>query len=78
MSGFISKAISMYVDGFKSMTVGKKLWLIIFAKIVIFFLVLKLFFFPDILSVNYDTDEQRADAVRSSLTAPTFQTTKTH
>lgn len=78
MSGFISKAISMYVDGFKSMTVGKKLWLIIFAKIVIFFLVLKLFFFPDILSINYDTDEQRADAVRSALTAPTFQTTKTH
>lgn len=78
MSGFISKAISMYVDGFKSMTVGKKLWLIIFAKIVIFFLVLKLFFFPDILSANYDTDEQRADAVRSSLTAPTFQTTKTY
>ena len=78
MSGFISKAISMYVDGFKSMTVGKKLWLIIFAKIVIFFLVLKLFFFPDILSVNYDTDEQRADAVRSALTAPTFQPTKTH
>ena len=78
MSGFISKAISMYVDGFKSMTVGKKLWLIIFAKIVIFFLVLKLVFFPDILSVNYDTDEQRADAVRSALTAPTLQTTKTH
>lgn len=78
MSDFFSKALSMYVDGFKSMTVGKKLWLIIFAKIVIFLLVLKLFFFPDILSVNFDTDEQRADAVRSALTEPTLQPTKTH
>lgn len=78
MSGFFSKAYSMYADGFSSMTIGKKLWLLIFAKIVIFFLVLKLFFFPDILSANYDTDEQRADAVRSALTAPTLQPTKTH
>ncbi len=78
MSGFFSKAYSMYADGFRSMTIGKKLWLLIFAKIVIFFLVLKLFFFPDILSANYDTDEQRADAVRSALTAPTLPPTLTH
>lgn len=78
MSDFFKNAVSMYVDGFKSMTVGKKLWMLIFAKIIIFFLVLKLFFFPDILSVNFDNDSQRAEAVRSALTQPTLQPTKTH
>ncbi len=78
MPGFIRKTISMYVDGFRSMTVGRKLWILIIAKLVLFFLVLKLFFFPDILSTNFDTDEQRADAVRSALTTPALQPTKTH
>jgi hypothetical protein len=31
------------------------------------FLVFRLFFFPDILHENYDTDAQRAQAVRSAL-----------
>lgn len=78
MPGFIRKTISMYVDGFRSMTVGRKLWILIIAKLVLFFLVLKLFFFPDILSTNFDTDEQRADAVRSALTTPALQPNKTH
>lgn len=66
--GFWHKTAAMYIDGFRSMTVGRKLWLLIFVKIIIFFLVLKIFFFPDILSNNYDTDAERAAAVRSALT----------
>lgn len=57
----------LYADGFRSMTVGRKLWALIIIKLAIFFLVFKLLFFPDVLSRDYDTDEQRADAVRSSL-----------
>lgn len=56
-----------YRDGFRSMTVGRWLWAMILIKVAILFLVFRLFFFPDILSENYDTDEERADAVRSSL-----------
>lgn len=56
-----------YIDGFRSMTVGRWLWAMILIKVAILFLVFRLFFFPDILSENYDTDEERADAVRSSL-----------
>lgn len=36
-----------YVDGFRSMTVGKTLWAIILVKLFIMFAILKLFFFPD-------------------------------
>lgn len=32
------------------------------------FAILKLFFFPDLLSKNYDSDEERAAAVASELT----------
>ncbi len=57
-----------YVDGFRSMTVGKTLWKIIFIKLIIMFGVLKLFFFPDFLATTFNTDEQRADHVLGELT----------
>lgn len=38
---------TLYYDGFRSMTIGRKLWLIIAIKLVIIFAVLKLFFFPN-------------------------------
>lgn len=60
--------VDLYVDGFKNMTVGKKLWVIIFIKVIILFLVFKLFFFPDILKENYDNDDDRARAVAEQLT----------
>lgn len=62
-----SKIWEMYRDGFKSMTVGRSLWLIILLKLVLIFLVLKLFFFPDKLSTEYDNDADRAAAVREAL-----------
>lgn len=64
----IRKILTLYTDGFRSMTVGRSLWLMIIIKVVILFAVLKVFFFPDLLGSSYDTDEQRAEAVRSSLT----------
>lgn len=64
----IRKIVTLYTDGFRSMTVGRSLWLMIIIKVVILLAVLKVFFFPDLLGSGYDTDEQRAEAVRSSLT----------
>jgi flagellar basal body-associated protein FliL len=57
-----------YYEGFRDMTVGKSLWILILVKLFLFFVVLKLFFFPNLLKTNYDTDEERAQAVRTSLT----------
>lgn len=56
-----------YRDGFRSMTVGRWLWLMIIVKLFILFFIFKLFFFPDVLNRDYDTDEQRAGAVRAAL-----------
>jgi hypothetical protein len=58
----------LYYDGFKSMTVGKSLWVIIIIKLFILFFVLKLFFFPDLLKKNYKTDEERSQHVIEQLT----------
>ncbi len=58
----------MYRDGFREMTVGRTLWLIIGIKLAILFLVVKLLFFPDKLKEEYSTDAERAEAVRSAMT----------
>ena len=68
--GFFKRALSMYVDGFRSMTVGRRLWAIIIIKLVILFAVFRLFFFPDLLHENYDNDNDRAAAVRKALSQP--------
>lgn len=59
--------VRFYIDGFRSMTIGRTLWVIILVKLAIFFGVLKLFFFPDLLARDYDNDQDRADHVRREL-----------
>lgn len=63
----LKKILDFYIEGFRSMTVGRKLWAIIIIKLILFFLVFKLFLFPDILQRDYDTDDERANAVRETL-----------
>ncbi|GEM_PF-170822 len=59
-----------YYDGFRSMTVGKTLWIIILVKLFIFFVVIKWLFFPNLLSRDFDNEEDRADHVRRELIRP--------
>jgi hypothetical protein len=42
----ILSVFRFYWDGFRSMTLGKTLWLIILIKLFIVFVILRLFFFP--------------------------------
>lgn len=62
-----ARIFGLYADGFRSMTLGRKLWLLIIIKLVIIFLIVKIFFFPDRLSGDYGNDADRARAVRSAL-----------
>lgn len=63
-----TKVFGFYRDGFANMTVGKSLWKIIFIKLLVMFAVLKLFFFPNFLKHNFETDEQRANHVLEQIT----------
>ena len=48
-NGFLYRVFDLYYDGFRSMTLGKTLWLVILIKLFIMFFVLKLFFFPNFI-----------------------------
>lgn len=59
---------SFYRDGFRSMTVGKRLWLIIAIKLFVMFAVLKTFYFPNYLNTQFETDADRASHVLEQIT----------
>ena len=62
------RILMFYVEGFRSMTVGKTLWLIIGIKLFVMFAILRLFFFPDFLKSNFDNDSERSGYVMEQLT----------
>ncbi len=62
------RILRFYVDGFRSMTVGRTLWIIIGIKLFIMFAVLKLFFFPNFLKSNFNNDSERSEYVIEQLT----------
>ncbi|MFZ4401846.1 MAG: DUF4492 domain-containing protein [Bacteroidales bacterium] len=64
------KVYLFYYNGFQSMTVGKKLWIIIFIKLFIMFAILKILFFPDFLKKNFHSDKERSNYVLEQLTKP--------
>ena len=57
---------NFYVEGFKNMTWGRPLWMLIFLKIFILFFVLRLFFFQPILAGKYEAE--KIDHVSTELT----------
>ena len=67
MPEFLKKIYHFYRVGFKNMTVGKTLWLIVLIKLFIMFIVLKIFFFPNYLNTNFRDDKSRANHVREQL-----------
>ncbi len=56
-----------YYEGFKSMTLGKTLWMIILIKLFIMFFILKLFFFKDDLR-EYDSEQEKQQHIIHELT----------
>ena len=65
-NSFWYRAYRLYYDGFKQMTLGRTLWLVIAVKLFIIFIILKLFFFPDFIGNNAEKG-QEADFVAKEL-----------
>ncbi len=55
-----------YYDGFRSMTLGKTLWIIILIKLFVIFFVLRLLFFKPELN-TYTNEEEKIDHVITTL-----------
>jgi len=64
----LNKIYHLYYDGFKSMKLGKKLWLLIAIKLFILFVIVKWIFFPNVLKTKFDTDAQRSTYILEQLT----------
>jgi len=59
---------NMYYEGFKTMKpLGRKLWMIIGIKFTVFFLIIKILFFPNVLQTHFSNDTDRADHVINNL-----------
>ncbi len=56
---------NFYVEGFRNMTWGRQLWWIILLKVVLLFLVLRVFFFKPVLADK--SDEQKIEYVSNQL-----------
>lgn len=67
-TGLLTRITRLYIDGFKSMTVGRTLWVVIIIKLIVMFGIIRLWLMPDVLGSNYADDHQRAEAVRTTLT----------
>ena len=65
---WIRRLVRFYLDGFRAMTLGKTLWMVILVKLFVLFAVLKVFFFSDYLQSNFSTDSQRAEHVLERIT----------
>jgi hypothetical protein len=50
----VRRIYRFYLNGFRSMRLGRTLWCIILLKLFIMFAILKIFFFPNFLSVRPD------------------------
>ena len=66
ISHFLHSTFHLYYDGFRQMTLGKTLWLIIGIKLFIMFAILKVFFFPNFLKQNTEKGGE-ADFVTSEF-----------
>jgi hypothetical protein len=64
----VERVYTFYRDGFRGMTVGKKLWKIIFIKLFVMFVILKLFFFPNFLNTSFHSDEEKGNFVLEQMT----------
>lgn len=64
----LKKIWLLYYEGFRDMKVGKSLWAIILIKLFIMFIILKIFFFPNFLKTNFNTDEERSSHIIEQLT----------
>ncbi|WP_019208838.1 DUF4492 domain-containing protein [Phocaeicola abscessus] len=55
---FLVRIWRFYIDGFRHMTIGRTLWIIILIKLFVLFFVLKLFFFPNFLKGKSPAEKQ--------------------
>lgn len=65
---WLTKVFRFYCDGFRSMTIGRTLWIIIIVKLVIIFVLLRIFFFRPAMS--HLSPQEKQNHVADELSQP--------
>ncbi|UPS43747.1 DUF4492 domain-containing protein [Prevotella sp. E15-22] len=65
-NGFLYRAFNLYYEGFRNMTLGRTLWVIVLIKLFIIFVILKIFFFPNYLK-EHTPDGGESEYVANEL-----------
>ena len=65
MKAILLSIYEFYAEGFRKMTWGRPLWILIALKVIILFAVLRAFFFEPVLSGK--TEEQKIEHVAGEL-----------
>jgi len=64
----VGRIFRFYFDGFREMSSwGRRAWIVIIIKLFIIFVVLRIFFFPDLLKKDFSTDAERSNYVRNQI-----------
>ncbi|EAB5261516.1 DUF4492 domain-containing protein [Campylobacter jejuni] len=63
----ISQIFNFYKEGFKNLTLGKTLWKIIFIKLFVMFVILKLFVFDVNFNSIFKSDKEKSTFVLKNL-----------
>lgn len=63
-NAFPARVFRFYVEGFRQMTWGRTLWIIILLKLAIMFLVLRIFFFKPVLA-GMNTEQKQETVARN-------------
>ncbi|MDY0327901.1 MAG: DUF4492 domain-containing protein [Arcobacteraceae bacterium] len=63
----IKQTYSMYIDGFRNMTIGKTLWKIVFIKLLIILVFLNFFVHDKTFKTEYQTFEEKSEFVSENL-----------
>ncbi|EGJ3601237.1 DUF4492 domain-containing protein [Campylobacter jejuni] len=64
----MSQIFNFYKEGFKNLTLGKTLWKIIFIKLFVMFVILKLFVFGVNFNSIFKSDKEKSTFVLKNLT----------
>jgi hypothetical protein len=66
---WLTRIFSFYFNGFRNMSKwGRQVWIIILVKLFIMFIILRIFFFPNFLKTNFNSDSERSQHVLEELT----------
>jgi hypothetical protein len=64
----LKAVIAFYIEGFRGMRLGRKLWAIVLIKLFVLFVVVKWLFFPDVMQERFHSDAQRSAYILDQLT----------